>query len=416
MRPYDVISADAHLEVPPDTWTCRLPNDIRPHAPRVVELDDGGDGWAIGDGEPIPLGLQVTGGQQYRDIVARGRRYADGLPGTGDAYQRLQEQDNDGVDAEVLFSSVIAAAVRRYKDPAIVNALVVAYNDWLSDFCSVDPARLFGIAMMPPTNTKDAVAEAERVTALPGIRGVQLLTFPSGADGGSPADEPFWETVAGAGVTVVAHHNFGGEEEGKRTPQVGTKGDEGLTLPGGGDLASFAWLLTCDLPLPTLPIFTIEQLFLGGVLDRHPGLRFHFAETGIGWLGYWLEQMDDRYDRHRHWAGIELPHQPSEYVRNHFTFSFQEDNAGVKLRHAIGIDMLCWASDFPHTVSDWPWSAETRERQFAEVPDDDRRRIEALNIAAQLGVITPEEKACLVLEPRKPSSLEHVPPRGERRA
>jgi predicted TIM-barrel fold metal-dependent hydrolase len=393
-----------------------MPASFREFAPRVVELDDGGHGWAVGDGEPIALGLQVTGGQRYRDIVARGRRYEAGLPGTGDAPQRLHEQDEDGVDAEVLFCSVIAAAVRRYEDPAIVNALVTAYNDWLSEFCSADPDRLFGIAMLPPTSTLDALNEVERVAPLPGIRGVQLLTFPSGRQWGTADDEPFWRTVSEAGVAVVAHHNFGGEEGGGHTPQVGTKGEEVLTLPGGGDMASFAWLLTSDLPLPTLPIFTIEQLFLGGVLDRHPTLRFHFAETGIGWLAYWLEQMDDRYDRHRHWAGIELPRRPSDYVRDHFTFSFQEDNAGVAVRHHAGVDLLCWASDFPHTVSDWPWSTETRERQFAHLPDDERRRIEALNIASQLGVISAVDKSRLAAEPRKPGGIGLVPLRGERRS
>src|SRR5688572_1246042 len=71
--------------------------------------------------------------------------------------------------------------------------------------------------------------------------------------------------------------------KGKSHPHPGQKGDKPLQLDGAVDLAMFAWLLTSDLPLPTIPILTIEQLFLGGVLDRNPKLRFHFAETGIGW-------------------------------------------------------------------------------------------------------------------------------------
>jgi predicted TIM-barrel fold metal-dependent hydrolase len=416
MRSYQAISADAHLETSPDAWTPRVPAELRHLAPRVVELDDGGQGWAIGDGHPVALGLQVTGGQRYRDIVARGRRYEEGLPGTGDASQRLREQDEDGVDAEVLFSSVIAAALRRYEDRAVLNALTVAYNDWLSDYCSENPERLLGVALVPPTNAADAAREAERVASMPGIRGVQLLTFPSGLDWGTYADEPFWKTVQDTGIAVVCHHNFGGEDAGSKTPQVGTEGEEVLHLDGGTDLASFAWLLTCDLPLPTLPIFTIEQLFLGGVLDRYPALRFHFAETGIGWLGYWLEQMDDRYERHRHWANVELRRRPSAYIRDHFTFSFQEDHCGVALRHHIGIDNICWASDFPHTVSDWPWSVETRERQLAGLPDDERLRIEALNIATHLRLMTPEDKERLARQPRKPTGIDTVPARGDRRA
>jgi len=110
-------------------------------------------------------------------------------------------------------------------------------------------------------------------------------------------------------------------------------------------------------------------------------------------LPYWLEQMEDRFDRHRFWANVELPRRPLQYFRDHFTFSFQEDHAGVALRHSIGIDNICWANDFPHSVGDWPWSNEVRARQFNGLPIDEVRKIQGLNIAAQLGVITPAEKA-----------------------
>jgi hypothetical protein len=180
-------------------------------------------------------------------------------------------------------------------------------------------------------------------------------------------------------------------------------------------MATFPWLLTCDLPIPTLPVVTILQLMASGVLDRHRGLRFHFAETGIGWLPYWLEQMEDRYDRHRFWAKVNLPRRPLEYVREHFTFSFQEDHAGVALRHSIGVDNICWASDFPHSVGDWPWSRETRTRQFRGLPEDEVRKMQALNIAAQLGVIDRTQKDKLAQAPQPTRLDEQVPGRGERR-
>jgi predicted TIM-barrel fold metal-dependent hydrolase len=414
-RDYVAVSADAHLETPPDLWAARLPQDLRDRGPRVVRLSDGGDGWALGDGEPLPLGLQVTGGQRYDQFVARGRTYTEDLPGTGGAAQRLAEQDLDGVDAEVLFSSVIATSLHRMEDPELIRQSVRAYNDWLSEYCAEAPERLFGIALIPTSGIADAVAELERLEGRTGIRGVQLLRFPAGGQYATVGDEPFWAGAEAQGRTIVAHHNFGGEEGGRFTPSPGTQEEKALTIEGGADLASFAWLLTCDLPVPTLPILTIEQLFLGGVLDVHPGLRFHFAETGIGWLPYWLEQMDDRYARHRRWSKVDLPRLPTQYVRDHFTFSFQEDHAGVALRHAIGVDNICWANDFPHSVSDWPFSRETRARQFQGLPDDERRRIEALNICTQLRVITPAEREAMAAGARPVADPEPVLARGARR-
>src|SRR5581483_6511730 len=119
--------------------------------------------------------------------------------------------------------------------------------------------------------------------------------FPNGGSWGTYGDEPFWARANEIGMAIPGHHNFGGEDKAKAHPLPGQQGDKPLQLDGAVDLAMFAWLLTCDLPIPTLPILTIEQLFLGGVLDRHPNLKFLFAESGIGWVPYWMEQIDDRF-------------------------------------------------------------------------------------------------------------------------
>ena len=81
------------------------------------------------------------------------------------------------------------------------------------------------------------------------------------------------------------------------------------------------------------------------------------------------------------------------------------------------MDNIAWCNDFPHSVGDWPYSRETRERQMFDVPDNERRKLEGLNIAEFLKLITKEEKERMAQEPRseKVESL-RVPARGERRA
>ena len=400
MRKYEAISADAHVEVPPTAWSDRMPANLRQYAPQVVQIEGGGDAVQIGDNEPAPLGLQLTGGQKYTEFRTKGLKFADKLPGTGDAAQRVAEMEKDGTDAELLYAAVVATSLKKIKDPAVLKAIATAYNSWLQDYCSYDPERLLGVGVIPPTNVKDACEELERIAKMPNIRAAQLLSFPNGGHWGTYGDEPFWKLANDVRICITAHHNFGGEDKGKSHPLPGQK-DKALELDGAVDLAMFAWLLTCDLPIPTIPILTIEQLFLGGVLDRNPKLRFHFAETGIGWLPYWLEQMDDRFNRHKHWAGVKLPKAPSQYVRDHFSFSFQEDHAGVALRHSIGLNNICWASDFPHSVSDWPFSRDVRERLFAKVPSEERVQIEALNLLVQLGMITKEQRTEMSKQPRQ---------------
>jgi predicted TIM-barrel fold metal-dependent hydrolase len=256
---------------------------------------------------------------------------------------------------------------------------------------------------MPSTGIDGAVAELRRVARQPHVRAVQLLRTPSGGPDLLPTDEPFWAAAEDLGIVIAAHHNFTGEHGMRSAPGF----DE--------DRSAFMWLLSCDMETPTLPIFTILNLMLSGVLDRHPQLRFLFGETHCGWMPFWFEQMDDRYDRHHFWPNIFLPRRPSQYVKDQFRFAFLEDHIGVQLRHLIGVDTIMWSNDFPHAVGDWPYSEETVRRQFAGVPDDERLKITALNFLEWMHVITPQDKERLAGQALREPVLDDVLPRGARR-
>ncbi|HEX6511274.1 MAG TPA: amidohydrolase family protein [Chloroflexota bacterium] len=252
-----------------------------------------------------------------------------------------------------------------------------AYNDFLAeDYCAVAPHRLIGIGVLPWTGVEDAVTEMERC-ARHGLKGVCLGVFPSGKSCPTAEDDRFWTAAVDLAVPVTIHVE--------------------LTRAGG--------------PLLTYPVATPEllkrigprrdfaaevakyarsgginavQLILSGVFERFPALRIFFAENQIGWIPLFLEMADTRYERHSGWAEEllgwqRLPRPPSEYVREHCYWGFQLDSAGVELRHRIGVDRLIWASDFPHQESDWPESRLILERNFAGVPDDERRRMMAGN-------------------------------------
>ncbi|HUR71023.1 MAG TPA: amidohydrolase family protein, partial [Candidatus Limnocylindrales bacterium] len=53
----------------------------------------------------------------------------------------------------------------------------------------------------------------------------------------------------------------------------------------------------------------------------------------------------------------------------------QFDRVGVELRDKIGIDNVMWGSDFPHQESDWPDSLKIIDKNFAGVPQEERRRM-----------------------------------------
>ena len=78
-RKYQVISADGHVETPPDGWHKYVPAKWKDRAPRLVPLPDGGEGWLIENRPMMKNGQNITG---PLGALARHRetRQAPGLP------------------------------------------------------------------------------------------------------------------------------------------------------------------------------------------------------------------------------------------------------------------------------------------------------------------------------------------------
>ena len=69
------------------------------------------------------------------DVMASTGLYEDGLKGIrrpGDPHLRAKEMDRDGVDAEVIYG-VLAAAAKLEDHEASVTMLKI-YNTWMADF------------------------------------------------------------------------------------------------------------------------------------------------------------------------------------------------------------------------------------------------------------------------------------------
>ncbi len=366
MTSYRHVSVDSHLEVSPDQWRDFVEPAHRDAVPRVVKLDNGGDAWQLpGEGPLVPLGLNFSAGRGFHNLKPTGLSYAEGLVGAGDGRQRLAEMDQDGVDAEILFPAVSGqrALAGRVSHDAYV-ALVRGYNDWLSrEFCAADPARLLGAAMLPVTNVDDTTEELRRVAEMPGIRTVVLHDWPNGSGGPRPEDDRFWQAAVDTGFPISAHVSFGAGEAGAKAATA-AQGNLNFAPPAslltrvGGDTA-----------------YACTQLILEGVFERFPSLRIAIAECGASWVPIYAEQADTNYRRHRYWAEIDLPHEPSWYIRRHFLFGIQDDFLAVKYRHDIGVENIAWSTDFPHVASDWPNSMQLVEKMFAGVPEAERNRM-----------------------------------------
>ena len=130
----------------------------------------------------------------------------------------------------------------------------------------------------------------------------------------------------------------------------------------------------------------VALMIFGGVFMRHPKLRIVFAEGGIGWIPYLLYKMDQVFEVHKPYMRSQITERPSETFRRQCFATFEDDPAGVQLRHMIGVDTLMWASDYPHTNTTWPESQQVIEKTFADLSDSDRKKIVCENAAGLYGL------------------------------
>jgi predicted TIM-barrel fold metal-dependent hydrolase len=351
------------MEIPPDDILPYVPEAYRDRAPRRIKTPDGGDNWLI-EGVPlVPTGANLTAGDP---IKLRGKSYwkEDGsrATGAGTAVQRLNEQDFDGIDAEVLFPPIyVKGALAGISDPKAYVAVIEGYNTFLGEeFCPVAPDRLIANGVIPERGLDGAIAELKRCASL-GLKSVSLTAFPSGGTLVSAEDDRFWEEALNLGMPVTGHTHMGAPFPPFVTgPQPGSDTDAGHLVTRQAFMR---------------PMWTVVQMITTGVFDRFPDLRIYFAETNASWLPMTLHQIDENYGLYQHMFDHKLDRLPSDYVREHILFSFIMDPVVLKMLDLVPVDSLMWGSDFPHSVGSFPNSAAWLDKAFDGVSDDIRRKI-----------------------------------------
>lgn len=377
--PNRLISADSHVVESPDLWKKWLQPEFLDRAPKLVKDSEGGDAWQYGSApKPVPLGLVTTyRGRTYEAFKWEGAKYDKINAGAFDGATRLIEQDEDGVAAEVLYPS--QRTMRHYMlddDDEFHLAGIQAYNNWMAkEFSAPDRKRLIGLAQMPNLGVEAAIKEMRRAKEL-GMRGVILSSWPCGAPSLSKEDDEFWKVAIELDMPCSIHLGTVSKATSSgATTTTGKFEPTGLLTAGQQTVSKYSIAGIDSMP----PI--IADTIMSGLFDRFPTLKFVSVEAGAGWVPWLLEQMDDRWWRNRHWAKVELELLPSEYFHRNWLLTFVQDFYGIRNRHDIGIDNMMWSTDYPHHISDWPYSRKIANEMFAGVPDEERYKICAGNAA-----------------------------------
>jgi len=154
-----------------------------------------------------------------------------------------------------------------------------------------------------------------------------------------------------------------------------------LHIGGAWDIVTLAPEAPIDhmIVIPSqITMLTAQDLLFGPTLRKFPGLRVALSEGGIGWIPFYLERVD-RHFKNQSWIDNSFGDGklPSDVFREHFLACFITDPSGLKLRDDIGLEVIAWECDYPHTDTTWPESPEFmwNELQRAECRDDEIHKI-----------------------------------------
>src|SRR5215813_9270579 len=323
MPDFKLISADSHVNEPPAAWE-RVQKEYSDRAPRVVKDPPGRlrGIWLIIDGIP-PIGLshyskgQVVGKDKGISEVEQEKhfetigfneqfRYED-YPGGWEPVARLKDQDTDGIEAEILFSSAVRQLYSIVDEP-FQRAIFRSYNDWLHEFCSYQPKRLIGLATLSILEIKHTVADILHYAKL-GFRGVQIPTRIKDSGYYESKYEPMWAALEETGMIVNVHTSA-------------TQGVARTHYEGPREIEPKKQSLGFANKQAPAQQF-LGNLILSGVFDRYPKLKVVCAEFDVGWVANLVQQVDywfgraSTFDAERNIN--KLP--PSEYFKKNAIFS-----------------------------------------------------------------------------------------------
>ncbi len=340
-----VIDADGHITEPRLLWESYAAPAYRERVIQVRRDDSGRDEiWVGGErrehSNPAPASM--PGGF----AASRTPGWDDVLPGGFDPARRLAVLDEEGIDIALLFPTIYLL-IGDVREPEVAAACCRAYNDWMADFCRRDPERLHGVGIVPLQDPALAARETQRIATL-GLRAALIRPERyAGLALYDPACEPFFAAAQECDLAVAVHGSFG-----VRMPGFAARWQN-----------PFFTHMVCH---PFEQMAACMDIVCGGVLERFPRLRVGFFESGLGWLVYWLERMDEHFDDMRRFVPT-LRRRPSDAFRAQCFLSMDPDD-GEALAQIAAHDLahcVVWGSDYPHYDCVYPGVRKALETSCA---------------------------------------------------
>lgn len=234
--------------------------------------------------------------------------------------ERIAAMDEQGVAIQAIS---LTAPMAYWGGADVSSALCRAFNDAASAAHTAYPTRLFAFMTLPMLYPDRALAELDRASKLPGIRGVYLGTNIDHHDLDDPLFEPVFARIEQLDLPVFLHP---------------------IQTVGGERMRPFYLRNLLGNPFDTA--IAACHLIFGGVLDRHPKLLVGLAHGG-GALPIVIGRVDYGWELVPELKKLNLMHSPSGYLQR-FTYDTIVHSKAVMqfIIQEVGVERIVLGSDY----------------------------------------------------------------------
>jgi predicted TIM-barrel fold metal-dependent hydrolase len=404
-----ILSIDDHSVETPDLFDNHLPEVYKDRAPRLVRDEHGKERWEFEGREFGIFGLNATVTWPKEEWGMNPSALAEMRPACYLVDERIRDMNRNGVLASMCFPSLPGFSGRRFQeaeDKDLALVMLQAYNDWhIDEWCGSHPGRFMPLSIGPTWDMDAMVAELKRVHAK-GCRAISMPELPHMQGLPSYANDdywsPFFRAVSDLGIVMCLHIGMGLD-----------------AINMGPDFSMDNYMVLST----QVTVLAVQDLLWGPAFRKYPELKVAFSEGGIGWIPFLMDRIDRHYDNQR-WLGQDFGGKlPSEVFREHSLACFIYDPTSLKLYDEIGLDIIAFETDYPHSDSLWPDAAEVLLEQCngAGLSDEAIHKISWQNVARfcdydPFATIPREQATVAALRAQSPDVDTSTVPRAEYRA
>lgn len=321
-----IIDADGHI--------LERESDVRKYLPppwdhRRTPLTPGDQPWDA----------QLSGTLGGNEQLVSGR-YRHGMSPEEqvDAWHHIM--DRERIERAVLFPTG-SGGVPKLQEREYQLAVARACNDHFAREYNARSDRLQCVGVLPLGYPDEAAKELRRAVTELGLVGFEVLTTGNRVALGDSFYDPVYAEAERLGAAICVHGTRSWAHE-----------------VGCNQLSSFSEVHSYAFPAAMMLHFT--SIVCQGVPVRFPKLRLAFLEVGVTWLPYYLDRLDEHWEKR---AEVEMPllaRKPSELVRSsnmYFSIEAGESLLRQTIDH-VGDGHFLYATDVPHWDNEFPKSLE----------------------------------------------------------